>query len=51
MEVLLISPVLTIGEDKMANDFFCSVENEVKKYILNVATINSKDEIKRKKVL
>lgn len=49
MEVLLISPVLTIGEDKMANDFFCSVENEVKKYILNVATINSKDEIKRKK--
>lgn len=49
MEVVFISPVLTIGKDERVNDFFYSVENEVKKYILNVATINSIDEIKRKK--
>ena len=49
MEVVFISPVLTIGEDEKVNNFFCSVENELKKYILNVSTINSIDEIKRKK--
>lgn len=49
MEVVFISPVLTIGKDERVNDFFYSIENEVKKYILNVATINSIDEIKRKK--
>lgn len=49
MEVVFISPVLTRGKDKKANDFFYSVENEVKKYILNVSIINSIDEIKRKK--
>ena len=49
MEVVFISPVLTIGEDEKVNNFFGSVEDELKKYILNVSTINSIDEIKRKK--